>query len=148
MAAKGTFLSKGALAHVKGKLHIVTEEIRYRSSTGVLYVVPVGFQTDGGSVPRFLWWLYPPFGDDAEIAYVLHDYVYKHAEELYGSDPGLTLSRREGDGLLLDALEALDYRPTGRPVIHNGVRAGGWNAWRKHRKAAKVQAEINREAGV
>lgn len=144
----GEFLSKGALAHVKGKLHIVTAEVRYRSSTGVEYVVPVGETTDGGSVPRVLWWWYPPFGDDAQMAYVLHDYLYKHAEELYGSDPGHRLSRAEADGLLLDALEALDYRPTGRPVIFNAVRAGGWRAWRKHRNAAKEQAAIEREAGV
>jgi hypothetical protein len=145
---KGEFLSKGALAHVKGKLHIVTEAVHYRASNGTVYVVPVGETTDGGSVPRFLWWWYPPFGDDAQMAYVLHDYLYKHAEEIFGTDPGGTLSRREADGLLLDALEALDYRPTGRPVIHNAVRSGGWNAWRKHRKAAKQQAAITEQAGV
>jgi len=36
--------------------------------------VPVGFYTDGASVPRFFWWLFPPMGKYAGAA-VVHDYL-------------------------------------------------------------------------
>ena len=36
-------------------------------------VVPVGFASDGASVPRALWSIYPPFGKYLEAA-VVHDY--------------------------------------------------------------------------
>ena len=35
--------------------------------------VPKGFQSDGASVPRALWSIYPPFGKYLEAA-VVHDY--------------------------------------------------------------------------
>lgn len=140
----GTFLSKGAIRHVAGRVHEVTEAVQYRASNGTLYVVPIGAQTDGGSVPRLVWWLYPPFGDEASPAYVLHDYLYQRAEYFTGTDLGHRLSRAEADGLLLDALEALTYRASARRTIHAAVRAGGWAAWKAHRNTAKAE----REAGV
>lgn len=42
-------------------------------------VVPVGFVCDLASVPRPLWWLYPPFGDYIRAA-IIHDYLYEQAE--------------------------------------------------------------------
>lgn len=138
------FLSKGSIAHVAGRVHEVTAAVQFRASNGTLYVVPVGARTDGGSVPRLVWWLYPPFGDNASPAYVLHDYLYQRAEAFTGTDPGHKLSRAEADGLLLDALEALDYRTSARRTIHAAVRAGGALAWRKHRTTAQAE----REAGV
>lgn len=40
---------------------------------GRVVVVPVGFSSDGASVPRFMWAIYPPFGAYLEAA-VVHDY--------------------------------------------------------------------------
>lgn len=36
--------------------------------------VPAGFVTDGASVPRLLWWLFPPTGRYF-LAAVVHDYL-------------------------------------------------------------------------
>jgi len=36
--------------------------------------VPIGFVTDGASVPRMLWWLFPPVGRYF-LAAVVHDYL-------------------------------------------------------------------------
>jgi hypothetical protein len=36
-------------------------------------IVPAGFETDGASVPRLLWWLFNPMGRYAKAA-VLHDH--------------------------------------------------------------------------
>lgn len=41
---------------------------------GLRVHVPVGFQTDFASVPRFLWWLFPPQGRGSRAA-VVHDYL-------------------------------------------------------------------------
>jgi len=38
------------------------------------YTVPAGFVTDGATVPRFLWPLFPPVGRYLAAA-VLHDYL-------------------------------------------------------------------------
>ena len=40
---------------------------------GRIVIVPVGFTSDGASVPRALWNLYPPFGKYLEAA-VVHDW--------------------------------------------------------------------------
>ncbi len=42
-------------------------------------VVPAGFVTDFASIPRALWWLYPPDGPWAEAA-VVHDFLYSRPE--------------------------------------------------------------------
>ena len=37
-------------------------------------VVPAGFESDGITTPRLLWWLLPPWGHGATRAAILHDY--------------------------------------------------------------------------
>lgn len=41
-------------------------------------VVPLGFQSDGASIPRIFWWFADPAGEFFEAA-VLHDYLYNSA---------------------------------------------------------------------
>lgn len=48
----------------------------YTAATGVF--IPAGFQTDGASVPRALWWFASPTGELFEAA-VVHDYLYSKA---------------------------------------------------------------------
>lgn len=38
--------------------------------------VPVGFETDLASVPRFLWSILPPMGNYLEAA-IVHDFMYR-----------------------------------------------------------------------
>jgi len=40
--------------------------------------VPAGFETDGASVPRALWWLFSPAGVLFQAS-VIHDYLYSNA---------------------------------------------------------------------
>lgn len=134
----GTWIQKPSLQHVKGRQHIVTLPGMYEASDGTVYTIPAGFVTDGASVPRPLWWLYPPFGEDYEPAVVLHDYLYERAEQFPGSDHG-HMSRGEVDDLMNEASEAAGYRSSGRAVMHAGVRSGGWLAWRRHRNRAKAR---------
>lgn len=116
------------IEHVDDTVHRVTREGIYRASDGEDYHVPVGFETDGGSVPRALWWWMPPFGDDAECAYCLHDYVYREAEML----PGMT--RAKADELLREASVAAGQPKARARAAWIGVRAFGWIPWNRYRR--------------
>ena len=52
---------------------ILNKPLWYRSDLIGMVQVPRAFISDGASVPRFLWSVYPPFGKYLEAA-VIHDY--------------------------------------------------------------------------
>src|SRR3990167_5824766 len=73
--------------------------------------VPVGFVTDGASVPRPVWFLYPPMGGDYDAAAVLHDYAYRNAG-------ALGLNRGQADRLLKDGMVATGTAAWKRRAIY------------------------------
>lgn len=117
----------------------VEEPLAYRAWCGRVFLVPAGVVTDGASVPRPLWWLYPPFGGEYDRAAIIHDYLYQHAEVFEGDDDG-HIGRGEVDGCFLEMMGVDEFRRTGRRVVHAGVRSGGWRSWRRYRKAARRAA--------
>jgi hypothetical protein len=59
--------------------------ITYRDDElGVGVFIPMGEMSDGASVPRFLWWFMPPWGDRSTLAALLHDYLQRR---LVDGDP-------------------------------------------------------------
>lgn len=132
----GQFLTPLVTKHVSVGRKELAADLVYRGSNGTEYTVPAGFYSDGASVPRICWTLYPPFGGQYEPAAWVHDYLYAYAEDEYGTDNG-HISRGEADGLFYEAMETLGFRWTGRNTIHRAVRMGGWNTWRKYRKERK-----------
>ena len=133
-ASAGTFLTELVLRHVGGRRYRVEQEFVYIMRTGRHLVVPAGFLTDGGSVPRLLWPLYPPFGSDADEAYTLHDYGYAHAERW-------EMPRGEVDALMREVMEVKGFRRTARAVVWAGVKLGGWLTFRRHRAARRRELE-------
>ena len=106
-----------------GNVYTLREPIFYRELT-----VPVGFRSDGASVPRFFWRLvFPPGDAQALRAAFLHDWIYRTHPE--GWD------RKKADDLFYDVLVA-DGVPKWRAYLAwSGVRLGGsaaWNAGGKH----------------
>ena len=93
------------------------------------YVVPAGFRTDLGSVPRTLWPLLGHPAGRAAAGYVLHDWLY-HCQ---------VVSQARADWLLLEACAVLGVSWAKRQAIYLGVRAGGWSAWRRH--AQRIEKE-------
>lgn len=93
---------------------------------GIL-TVPKRFVTDGASVPRPVWVLYPPMDGDYDAAAVLHDYAYRYATKL-------SLSRAQADGLLRDGMVATNTAARKRIAIYVAVRLGGGIAWSQRRK--------------
>ncbi len=50
--------------------------IQVKLSTGFKIIIPEGFVFDGSSSPKFLWWLFPSYGDFF-MAALIHDYLYQ-----------------------------------------------------------------------
>lgn len=130
------FLTPLVTAHVKAGRKRLASPLSYLASNGVTYTVPAGTESDGASVPRLLWWLYPAFGGQYEPATWLHDDLYARAERYAGTDDW-HVSRAEADGLFYEAMrEGCGWRASGCEVVFHGVRVGGWWPWRKYRRAA------------
>lgn len=43
--------------------------------SGEMVIVEAGFESDGVTVPRLLWWIYPPWGHPITRAAILHDWL-------------------------------------------------------------------------
>lgn len=124
MSDKGGFLTPLNLQDIDGERFTLLTPLIYRSTEKRLYSVPAWFVTDFASIPRPLWWRYPKSGKWNKAA-VLHDHLYV--------TNGLT--RGHADALFREALEACEVNWWTRYVFYTAVRAGGWKAWNRYRKA-------------
>ena len=90
-------------------------------------VVPVGFETDFASIPRFARLLIPKLGRYNKAA-VLHDWLYRELASRFipSSNP-----RKLADMIFLDAMIDLGVKPWKRTLMYWAVRIGGWASWRK-----------------
>lgn len=76
--------------------------------------IPSGFETDGATVPRFLWPLFPRVGPYFS-ATIVHDYMYANAIG----------SKREADKLFLLNLKRLGVSKVRRTLMYWAVRLYG-----------------------
>jgi len=91
-------------------------------ATGYEIDVPLHFTTDFASVPRPLWWIFPPWGKYGNAA-VLHDCLYWYQ----------VMPRAECDRVFLRAMLSSG---TGKKVARTlflAVRLFGWLAWDTNR---------------
>lgn len=141
----GTFTAQPLIRKIATRRWRLEEPLGYRSRAGRVFIVRAGFVTDGASVPRVAWWLYPPLGGAYDRAAVVHDDLYAHAElfggYVFGDDEHGHISRADVDRLFLEMMAVDGFRPTGRAVVYSAVRIGGWLAWRRYRRAAAAAAE-------
>jgi hypothetical protein len=97
--------------------------------------VPTGFVCDGASVPRLLWWLYPPDGLWRAAALV-HDWLYATK----GKRPfTFALSRAECDGIFREVMLRCQVRARQAQVMWMGVRLGGWVPWRRSSGVPRIE---------
>jgi hypothetical protein len=54
---------------------VVTKETNVELSDGKIITIPKGFVFNGSSSPRFLWWIFPSYGNFF-FAALVHDYLY------------------------------------------------------------------------
>jgi hypothetical protein len=100
----------------------VTQAFRYYfgDKTEATYVdVPVGYLSDGASVPRFLWWLLPPQGDYGQAA-VLHDYLCEHLTQTKNGQT-VAITRVQADDALRNAMRDLGVPSWKRNVMFIAV---------------------------
>lgn len=75
-------LKKGDVIHIEPiykykstKYFRVLKDITVELSSREIVTIPVGFETDGSTSPKFLWSLFPPLGKFL-LAALIHDYLY------------------------------------------------------------------------
>ena len=111
----------------RGKIRTTLTELTFYSDiVKDTITVPIGTETDLGSIPSILQWLFPKDGK-AVLGYVLHDYLYKVG--LY--------SRSKSDDILQEAMKTLDVSWWRLRGVRGGLAVGGWVAWNAHRKNDK-----------
>jgi len=102
----------------------LTDPLRFVLSMGrgkIEVEVPAGFVTDFASVPRLLWFIFPPFGSWSRPA-VLHDFLYS----VTGG-----CSRFLADALFREAMYQQCVPAWRRAIMYCSVRMFGRHAWRK-----------------
>lgn len=83
--------------------------------------VPDGFFTDGATVPRMLWWLFPPWGVYGQAA-VLHDYLCQNLRlTKNGDNPDLKLTQTEVDKIFELAMKVLGTPWIKRKIMYWAV---------------------------
>lgn len=99
----------------------------YRDPPGYVLVirVPVGFVSDGASIPRFAWSLIgSPWSGKYARAAVIHDYGYFKQ----------TYSRKKVDDLFLKGMEILGVPIWNRRIMYWCVRVFAWIPWNRYKK--------------
>lgn len=102
---------------------VLTEDLVWTGETDTI-VVPAGFVTDFATSPRFLHWLWLPYGAYTRAA-VLHDYLLDliAAAHRNGTEPPFT--SRDADGIFRVAMRDLSV---GYPKRWLGWTAVRWGA--------------------
>lgn len=118
-------------------LLLTTFEYRLGSDDGSEFVrVEAGFVTDFASIPRPLWWLWPPSQGPYLAATLVHDCLYKTGY-VVNRETGArrTINRGEADDVMKEIMEVCETPLATKRGLFRGVRLGGWLAWARHRKA-------------
>ena len=96
------------------------EPIVFTDAAGQDWVIPVGFRSDGASVPRFLWRLLSPAIDPQTLwASIIHDYCYGKA----------ITTREKADAAYRDQLIEDGYPVWKARLTYGGLRLFGGSHW-------------------
>jgi hypothetical protein len=55
---------------------VLIESLSITLTNSDVIEIPKGFRFDGSSAPRFIWWIFPSYGDFF-FAALVHDYLYQ-----------------------------------------------------------------------
>ena len=86
-------------------------------------VVAAGFITDGASVPRPFWSIFPHDGGTLPAA-LIHDWDYLHTNG----------TRKGADKRFLANMKRCGLAWIHRHIIYRAVRLGGGTSWRRYRR--------------
>lgn len=80
-------------------------------------IVPNGYISDGGSIPKIFWWILSPFENYAKNC-ILHDYLC----DLFHLG---FISRKQADKIFLESMEELKIKKSTRVTLYCFVRLYG-----------------------
>jgi hypothetical protein len=94
------------------------------SWNGKVVIVPAGFESDGASVPRFLWSSVSPQIDPRTLAAAIaHDYIYRNHPEGW--------TREMADDMFYDICRSDGLSWWSSQKAYWGIRLFGGSAWRE-----------------
>lgn len=106
----------------RGDIITLHEELEIKFN-GKMFIVPAGFQSDGASVPSFLWNSVSPQVDPRTLRGALaHDFLYRNHL------PGWT--RKEADEMFLTLIREDGLSVWKSYKAYLGVRIFGGGAWK------------------
>lgn len=101
----------------------LTQAIQVELSNGIVLDIPIGFEYDMSSVPKWLWGVLSPF-NDALLGYLIHDYLYIYKDKH-------TMNRKECDKEMLLWCNTVNRRGKGdNKLRYLFVRLFGWLWWK------------------
>ena len=92
------------------RMYELLRDVTYRTKAGELCTIKEGFHFDFASVPRMLWWLYPPQGIKGNpygIAALVHDWLLKDKKIGVLKDKKIgvrSITRPEADAIFFEIL--------------------------------------------
>lgn len=114
--------------------YVVEEQIVFRWNQFAYATIPEGYVTDGCSVPKALWGIFPPLGAFL-VPGLIHDYLYESKEiklEKSGEWYVYRFTRKEADDYFLQLLNLYSPLTKRRNYIrYLVVRAFGKAYWKK-----------------
>ena len=93
--------------------YIVEEELTIKLSNEEIIKIPKGFVFNGSSSPRFLWWLFPSYGDFF-FAAIIHDYLYDI--KFKSNEINIKLAKKRADKEMLIWSNILNNRNFGKKI--------------------------------
>ena len=120
---RGEYIGKGVWE--------LTESFKYNNPPFFI-LIPVGFKSDGASIPKLFWSVIgSPWTGKYGFAALTHDYLY-HIQ-LY--------TRQESDLEFYRAMQVLKVPWIKRWLIYHSVRTWGHFPWRHHKKRLEKKLE-------
>lgn len=109
-------------------------------------LVPAGFLTDGASIPRLLWWLFPPWGRYGQAA-ALHDRLCE-CPQLFNDSVIHTVSRKYVDRVLYDAMLYVGVPKWKAKLMYLGVRVYARWPFRRVNRLRRAQKQALEKAWI
>ena len=109
----------------------------YHTKANEISTVRRGFIFDFASVPRLLWWLYPPAGTKGNpygVASLWHDFLYAHRK--IGGRP---IKRKEADDIFLEIMIYTGVNKMLAYIMYMIVRNFAWIPWKKRKEEDIIQ---------
>jgi len=118
--------------YVDGSKWVLEHPVSYKTKTGETSTVKRGFVFDFASVPRPLWWLYPPAGTQGNpygLAALFHDWLCAHRKI-----GGRAITFSEANNIFLEIMLYLGVRKSMAYVMYWAVQSPwGWWLWKKRK---------------